>query len=349
LEGSTSTGGLSARLRERARAGRARIVLPEGDDPRVVQAAARVRAEGIADPILLGARREAVVDAARVVGADLSAMTVLDPASDPRRHDLAARYLSARPADKSTAVEAAELLLDPLYFGSMLLHAGQADGLVAGAVSTTAATIEPALRLRRMRPGMGPITSYFLMELPPGRLPDGQGDVLVFADCALNSAPSSAMLARIAMAAAQAADELCGLQPRVALRSSSPRGSTTNDRVVAVRGALDELARRAPTLLVDGELQADAAIVADIAALKAPDSPVAGRANVLVFPGLESGNIAYKLVERLAGARAIGPIFAGLNWPVNDLSRGCGVEDIIDVVAVTAIQAWRGCGSGQPT
>lgn len=341
MDGATNTpasGSLSARLRRRAQEQLTRIVLPEGDDPRIVEAAAVIRRHEIADPIVLGGADDVLATAHRV-GADLDGVTVIDPTLDPRRQTLAARYLVTRPSGSMTSSEALSLMTDPLFFGSALVDAGGADGLVAGARATTAATIEPALRMRRMRPGMGPISSCFLMELPPGRLPEDVGDVLVFADCALNSAPSSAMLARIAMAAAKAAEELCGLVPRVALLSSSTKGSTTNDRVLAVRGAVDELARRAPTLLVDGELQVDAALVAQVAAAKSPGSRIAGRANVLVFPGLESGNIAYKLVERLAGARAVGPIFSGLNWPINDLSRGCSVDDVVDVAAVTAIQA----------
>lgn len=331
-------GSLSSTLRERAKAMVTRIVLPEGEDPRILRAAAAIRDMSLADVVLLG-NGETLDNSAAGLGIDLTGIERIDPATDPRRTVFANRYLETRSSDAGTFQAASELVADPLFFATMLLEAGAADGLVAGARSTTAATIAPALRLRRMRAGMGPITSCFLMELPPGRLPSEVGDVLVFADCALNSAPSSAMLARIAMAAAEAARDLCGLEPRVALLSSSTKGSTTNDRVEAVRGAVAELRRRAPELCVDGELQADAALVADVADSKASGSPVAGRANVLVFPGLESGNIAYKLVERLGGARAIGPIFFGLNWPVNDLSRGCSLDDVIDVVAVTAIQA----------
>lgn len=329
---------LSRRLRAQARRNPARLVLPEGNDERVLRAAAALRDQGLAQVIVLGP--PATVHAtARAAGVDLTGLTLLDPATDPRRTGFAQRYLAVRQSAGDTPELAYELVADPIYFGVMLLDSGQADGMVAGASTPTGATIEPALRMRRLVPGMGPIASCFLMELPPGRLPGDIGDVLVFADCALNPLPSAAMLARIAMVAAEAATQLCALEPRVALLSSSTKGSATSDRITVVREALTQLLKRAPRLRVDGELQVDAALVESVGRLKAPDSLVAGRANVLVFPDLETGNIAYKLVERLAGAHAIGPLFFGLNWPVNDLSRGCSVEDILDVAAATVIQA----------
>lgn len=336
-------GELSRRLRERARSHPRRIVLPEGDDPRIVAGARIVADEGIAEPLLLG-RPDAIQAGARAAGVSPVGLALIDPSADPRRAELAQLYRSRRAvtAPTSPAGTVAEPDLDPLLFGTLLVAAGAADGLVAGARTTTAATIEPALAIRRLTPGLGPIASCFLMELPPGRLTDEIGDVLVFADCALNTEPSPALLAQIAIIAARAAAQLCGLAPRVALLSSSTKGSAGHARVLAVREAVDHVRRRAPELTVDGELQVDAALVPEVADAKAPGSPVAGRANVLVFPDLESGNIAYKLVERLAGAEAIGPIFFGLNWPVNDLSRGCSVDEVVDVVAVTAIQARPG-------
>jgi phosphate acetyltransferase len=334
---------LSTRLRQRARTRPARVVLPEGGDPRVVQAAAAAHRQGIAQVVLLGAPG-AIEAAARAAGANLDGVPCADPAADPRLDRLAARYRDARRSDSAGLAAARAILADPIVFGTMLVESGEADGLVAGACATTGATIEPALRVRRLTPGQGPLTSCFLMEIPPGRLAAGRGDVLVFADCALNPDPSPMMLARIAIAAARAARELCEMEPVIALLSSSSHGSASHERVLAVRQAVAEVRRRAPELCVDGELQADAALVADVGERKAPGSPVAGRANVLVFPDLESGNIGYKLVERLAGARAIGPVFSGLGWPVNDLSRGCSVDDILDVVAVTSIQASAAAG-----
>jgi phosphate acetyltransferase len=332
---------LLERLRERARAHPARVVLPEGDDPRVVRAAAQAISEGVAHPILLGDQAE-VTSMARQCSADLARVPCIDPRSDSRREGLRSRYQTARREAAPTEDEARLLLLDPIYFGTMLVEAGEADGLLAGAHSSTSRTIEPALKVRRLHPGMGPIASCFIMQVPTERDEAVPGGVLVFTDCALNPEPSPAMLAQIAIAGARVARELCQMEPRVALLSFSTRGSAEHERVDKVRQALAAVKKRAPELTIDGELQADAALVASVGALKAPGSPVAGQANVLVFPSLEAGNIAYKLVERLAGARAIGPIFSGLNWPINDLSRGCSVDDIIDMLAVTSIQAHAG-------
>lgn len=326
---------LIARLRQRAREQPARVVLPEGDEPRIVIAAAYAQREGIAAPVLVGDTQK-VARVARESDVSLQGIELVDPSSDPRRRTLAQRYCEARRSLAPKGDEALEALKEPLLFGTMLLHAGEAEGLLAGARATTSETIDPALRVRTLRPGLGPITSSFIMHLPESA---GGARTLVFSDCALNPDPSPPMLAQIAIAAARKARLLCELEPRVALLSFSTHGSAQHERVDKIERALEELRKRAPELRVDGELQVDAALVESVGTLKAPGSAVAGRANVLIFPSLEAGNIGYKLVERLAGARAIGPIFSGLNWPVNDLSRGCSVDDVIDMLALTSVMA----------
>ncbi len=328
---------VTSQLRTRARSRPARIVLPEGDDPRVVQAAVRARQEGVAHPVLLG-KPEEIATLAEQAQVDISGIPSADPVTSPLREELAIRYRAARRESASLDTEVLELLANPIYFGTMLVESGAADGMVAGARSSTAGTIEPALKIRRLHPGLGPITSCFIMELGVHSQVVAKEGALIFTDCALNPEPSPVMLAQIAAAGARAVRDLCGMEPRVAFLSFSTHGSASHERVSAVSEAVAHLRKRAPGLAVDGELQADAALVPAVAALKSPSSPVAGRANVLVFPNLESGNIGYKLVERLAGARAIGPIFSGLNWPINDLSRGCSVDDIIDMLAITSIQ-----------
>lgn len=326
-----------SRLRRRAQQQPARVVLPEGEEPRIVMAAAFAYREKIAEPLLLG-DPERIAAAAHQANVSLEGIDVVDPRTDPRRAALAERFCQARRTMAPPPAEALEMLKEPLLYGTMLVHGGEAAGLLAGALTSTSETIDPALRLRTMRPGMGPITSCFIMQVP-GASSFGEAGTFVFSDCALNPEPSPVMLAQIAIAAAQVARQLCEMEPRVALLSYSTHGSAEHQLVEKVQLALGETKKRAPELDVDGELQVDAALVETVARLKAPQSPVAGRANVLVFPSLEAGNIAYKLVERLAGARAIGPIFSGLNWPVNDLSRGCSVEDAIDMLAVTSIMA----------
>ena len=326
-----------SRLRQRAQERPAHVVLPEGDEPRIIAAADFAKREGIAEPLLLG-DAGAIASAARNANVSLEGITCIDPRRDPRRESLAERYCQARGRHAPPMHEALEALKEPLLFGTMLLHMSEADGLLAGARTSTNRTIDPALRVRKLRPGLGPIASSFIMNLPQGAS-FGEVGTLVFADCALNPEPSPAMLARIAIAAARTARQLCEMEPRVALLSFSTHGSAEHERVEKVQRALAEVKKRAPELAVDGELQVDAALVESVASLKAPRSDVAGQANVLIFPSLEAGNIAYKLVERLAGARAIGPIFSGLNWPVNDLSRGCSTDDVIDMLAVTSIMA----------
>ncbi|GCA98138.1 phosphate acetyltransferase [Mycobacterium sp. SMC-18] len=316
-------------LQDRARADRRRIVLPEGDDDRILRAASRLLARSVADLTILGDEPTVRARAAEL-GLDLSAAVVLDPRTSELCDQFAAQYAELRKKKGVTLEQAREIIHDVSYFGTMLVHNNMVDGMVSGAAHTTAHTVRPAFEIIRTAPDISTVSSIFLMCLADR--------VLAYGDCAIVPDPTSEQLADIAISSAQTAAQF-GIEPRVAMLSYSTGDSGTGADVDKVRAATELVRTRAPELLVEGPIQYDAAVEPSVAATKMPDSPVAGRATVLIFPDLNTGNNTYKAVQRSAGAIAIGPVLQGLNKPVNDLSRGALVEDIVNTVAITAIQA----------
>lgn len=324
-------------MRERAKLNQKRIVLPEGDEHRTLEAADIILRDRLAQLILIGDENRIAQMTQEKGLKHLSDATIFNPKTNPKTKDYAALLYELRKSKGMTEAEAAQKVLDPLYLGCLMIKAGDADGEVAGARGTTADTIRPAFQILKTKPGVGIVSGAFLMFTPAHEL--GEGGFLVFADCAVNPCPDAQQLAQIAISTAQTARSLGNIEPRVAMLSFSTKGSAKHELIDKVTQATQIAHQMAPELLLDGELQADAALVEKVGKLKAPDSHVAGRANVLVFPDLQAGNIGYKLVERFSGAQAIGPILQGIAAPVNDLSRGCKVDDIVQMIIITANQA----------
>ena len=315
----------------RAKANKRTIVLPEGDDERTLAAAERILADGVADLVILG-DAEAIANS----GHALDGAKIIDPRASELRDELASELFELRRHKGLTEEGALDLMDDVLYFGVMMVKTGRADGMVAGACHATGDVLRPCLQILKTAPGVKLVSSFFVMVVPDCDL--GQNGTFLFSDCGLEVQPDAEKLAHIAVNSARSWEALMGTEPTVALLSHSTYGSARNDDATKVVEAAALARELAPELALDGELQLDAAIVPSVGASKAPESPVAGRANVLVFPDLDAGNIGYKLVQRLAKAEAYGPITQGIAAPVNDLSRGCKWEDIVATVAITALQ-----------
>ena len=316
----------------RAKADKKTIVLPEGNDERILEAAQEALSQGIANIIILGDADEIAAK-----GYDLEGATIIDPATSDKQEEFAELLYELRKAKGMTPEEAKELVKDPIHFAVLMVKSGLCDGLVGGACHATIKILSPSLKIIKTAPGEPMVSSFFIMDVPGSEF--GENGLFLFADCALEIQPTSEKLAHIANQTDKSFKRLIGDDPRIALLSHSSHGSAVNDDSTKVVKAVEYIRENYPDIVADGELQLDAAIVPELGASKAPNSPVAGKANVLIFPDLDAANIGYKLVQRLGGAKAYGPVLQGLAAPVNDLSRGCTAEDVVGVIAITCVQA----------
>lgn len=317
-----------ARMKSAAKADKKTIVLPEGEDPRTIEAAKKIVEEGLANLVVLGDPEQIKIDG----------VTVIDPRTAERKQAYAEKFAELRAKKGVTLPEALEQMSDATYFGTMMVKMGDADGLVSGACHSTANTLRPALQILKTAPGTKLVSAFFIMCTKSPEF--GADGTLLFADCGLNINPNADELSEIALASAESWKAFMpGEEPKVAMLSFSTMGSAKGDVPTKVQEAVKLANEKNPELALDGDLQLDAALVQSVADLKAPNSSVAGNANILVFPDLEAGNIGYKLVQRFGGAEAYGPVLQGIAKPVNDLSRGCSADDIVGVVAITAVQA----------
>ncbi|WP_289860781.1 phosphate acetyltransferase [uncultured Muribaculum sp.] len=330
--------GLFEKLTSKAKQNRQRIVLPEGTEPRTLTAADRLIVEELADIILIGNPAEIKAAAAELGLTNISKAKIVNPADEKVLNKYAPIFYELRKSKGITMEDAYKTAANPLYLGCLMIKNGDADGQVAGALNTTGNVLRAAFQVIKTKPGIDVVSGAFVMLLPENS-PFGTDGILVFADCAVLPDPTSKELAQIALSAADTARDIAGIEPKIAMLSFSTKGSAKHERIDKVIEATELVRKAAPSLVVDGELQADAALVPGVAKSKAPGSPVNGEANVLIFPSLETGNIAYKLVQRLASVQAVGPILQGLAAPVNDLSRGCFPEDIYKTVIITCNQA----------
>ena len=325
------------RLKDRARQDKKRIVLPEGHEERTLKAADVILKEDIAEVILIGDPIQIGALATQYGLTDIGRATIVDPKSHAKKEAYKELLLSIRKSKGMTEEQAAKLVEDPLYLAVLMIKAGDADGEVAGADNATGDVLRPAFQIVKTLPGMSVVSGAFLMFLQNKEF--GEDGLMVFADCAVHPNPTAEELAEIAVATGRTTRAIAGFEPRIAMLSFSTKGSAKHEMVDKVVAATALAQKMAPDMKIDGELQSDAAIIPSIAGKKAPGSEIAGHANVLVFPTLETGNIAYKLVQRMADAEAVGPILQGMAAPINDLSRGCSVSDIVNLVAITANQA----------